>query len=1014
MRLFSYLLKHPNGQKIMNVVLGVLSCAMIYFSFNYSFVSGIEGPQTSMFHQIDDIKSIVFSITPAARVYYLGFFISDFLWPLSLLLVIGLYFKSYLIKIGKPNTNKIFLIWFIIGMFAYVLDVCENIQYLSSNCCLNIIVPLKMVFYGLSFIVPLIVAYVNSTSDFLSDFIKFIRSAYISLLIIFLIALLMAFIPQGVTIMIHLLESPFNFVVSIFLINFLSVLVSHYPVYIGFAINKNFTEKYDLGMSKQNFLGLGIIIYFTKKYHESKVVGINSSFKKFNRYLGVILLCIWSCALIIAAESYINFGIELLSIFFLLFALSVFYYNHRSTIKEKISDRRDALDLSNEEEFKSTLDDIVSFCKSYKLLLIVFAVLLLVSTYNVYAFGWSRQTLSSAILLSVVNIVFYIEFRLSRSFFKYLAINTTNKTVFAEPTKDCLMSRDIPEPKPFDLAYFIKRKDHSLAMSHRALKWLSRFSDNQFYIKTFRAAGIVTFLYLFASNVFIGSVASWASAINVILSFLIIAYSVVVILLKHWIFYRYEFASNDRPLNELTSLKKYAIYYSKYLPISLVLFVAILSISRSYLNRIHEFNLIPQGPELCFDDYVSEHHLQKDSTDHYLSIASDGGGLKANLWNLLVLNENPRIVNQAFLMSGVSGGSMGIANYLNLLKVPQSERSLIIDQIGNANILAIDASGLLLRDYIMSYTTLRNKDRSYYGMRHYAENLGLKEQDYDNKPYRSHWLDIYNHRQSKLPMLNINASSTTYKQGYALSVCHSDELMPASIDMVGFPAQDTTISYYNAVSTSNRFPFASPAAKILGKGYFVDGGYFENSGILAAENIFNMLKKELIKEDSSLYLKHKIINIRNGKSDWVKAFMKHHRFDSDSLRLQIRETQEIGAMINTLVNLDKKPMALRERREISDPESIEYIYMPHLIQLSDIEVAIGGDIKVSYKLMKAIKDNNMQISKVLAAYPEYQLEEWGIVMPPLARLLSNPGVKYEFAMAKAGVFTPALLEAFSK
>ena len=1010
MLFFSYLLKHPNGQKILNVVLGVLSCAMIFFSFNYSFISGIEGPQTSMFNQIDTIKSIVFSITPSAKFYYQGFFITDFLWPLSLLAVIGLYFKSHLDKIGIPNTNRVFLIWFLIGMTAYGLDVCENIQYLNTNCCLNIIVPLKKAFYAMSLVVPLIVAYVNSESDFLSDFIKFIRSAYISLIIIALIALLMAFIPQGVTIMIHLLESPFNFIASIFLINFLSVLVSHYPVYVGFAINKNFTEKYDLGMSKHNFLGLGIIIYFTKKYHESKVVGINSSFKKYNRYLGVILLCIWSCALIIAAESYVNFGIELLSIFFLLLALSFFYYNHRSAIKEKISARRDSLELSNEEEFKSTLDDIISFCKTYKFLLIVFIVLLLVSTYNVFAFGWSRQTLSSAILLSLVNIAFYIEFRLARSFCKYLAVHPSNRSVFAQPTKDCLMSRDIPEPKPFDLAYFIERKDHALAMSHTAFKWLSRFSDNQFYIKSFRAAGIITFVYLFTANLLIDSVASWASAINVILSFLIIAYSVVVILLKHWIFYRYEFVSQDRPLNELASLKKYAIYYSKYLPISLVLLVAILSISRSYLNRVHELNLIPQGPELCFDDYVSAHKLHKDSSNQYMSIASDGGGLKANLWNLLVLNENPQLIDQSFLMSGVSGGSMGIANYLNLLQFPTKERDSIIDQIGNANILAIDASGLLLRDYIMSYTRVVNKDRSFYGMWQYAKSLGMDKQDFINKPYRSQWLDIYNQRHTKLPMLNINASSTTYKQGYALSVCHSDETIPASIDMVGFPAQDTTISYYNAVSTSNRFPLASPAAKILGKGYFVDGGYFENSGILAAENIFHMLKKELLKQDSTTKAEHKVLNIRNGKSDWVKAFMKHHRFDPDSLRLQIRETQEIGAMINTLVNLDKKPMALRERREINDPESIDYIFMPHLIHLSDIESAIGGNIKVSHKLMEAIHENNMQIKKVLRVYQDYNLDDWGIVMPPLARLLSNPGVKYEFAMANAGVFTPALLE----
>lgn len=998
-------LDNPNGQKLANIVLAVLSCGMLFFSFNYSYISGIEGPQTYMFDQIDGIKDIIFTLTPNAKPYYLGFFIIDFFWPLSFLFVIGLYFTAHLVSLKTSKTSGYITVWSIFALIAYGLDVCENIQYLSSNCCLHFIVPLKTLFYGLAIIYPLIIAYIKSDKDFFRDFIRFLRSAYISLIIIVLIAILMAFIPQGVTIMIHLLESPFNFIVAIFLINFLSVLVSHYPVYVGFAINKNFTKKYDLGMSKNNFLGLGIIIYFTKKYYESKEIGISSSFKRFNRYLGVILLCIWSCALIIAAQSYINFGIELLSIFFLLLFLSILYYNHRSEIKENISNRRDSIELSDNNSFEDVLISIEAFCRRYKLLFIVFLVLVLVSATNVFVYGWSKQTLCSGILLSFVNIVFYIEFRLARSFFKYLYIHPANKAVFAEPSEDELISRELPVPKPFDLKYFINRHGFSQHRSHIGFKCLSRFSDNQYYIKSFRVAGILTFLYLLASNILIESVDQWASSINIVVSFLIIAYSGVVILLKHWIFYRYEFLDKTRPLNELLRLKKYVSFYSKYMPIILLLLIVGLSISRSYLNRIHQLKLLPQETELCIEDYMKNYEARLDSNDRYFSIASDGGGLKANLWNLLVLNESQEFVEKSFLMSGVSGGSLGIGNYINLLSKPATERESIIDQIGNANILAIDVAGLFLRDYFLSYTLSLNKDRSYYGMWEYAKRFGISQSDFDKVPYRSRWLDIYQQEDKQIPMLNINASSTTYKQGYALSVCHNEQLMPASIDMVGFKSKAQTISYYNAISTSNRFPFASPAAKIMGKGYFVDGGYFENSGILAAENIFNMVKVYRSNIDT-IDLKHTILNIRNGKLDWVKAFMNYHNFDVDSLRLEIRETQEIGAMINTLVNLDKKPMALRERREINDPESIRYIFMPHLLSLKDIELAIGGKVKIDYNLVRAINKNNEQIHKILSDYPDYKLEDWGVVMPPLARLLSNPGVKYEFAMAKARIFSP--------
>jgi len=851
---------------------------MIFFSFNYSFISGVEGPQTSMYEQIDTIKSIVFSITPEAEFYYKGFFITDFIWPVCMLLVIGLYFMAHIKNSnGKINT-KLFNLWFIIAILAYGLDVCENLQYLGSNCCLSTIVPLKISAYALVIILPLIVAYIYSETGFFRDIVRFLRSAYISLIIIALIALLMAFIPQGVTIMIHLLESPFNFLVAIFLINFLSILVSHYPVYVGFAINENFTEKYDLGMSKDQFLGLGIIIYFTKKFR-SKVIGINTIFKKLNRYLGVILLCIWSCALIIAAESYINFGIELLSIFFLLFFLSIFYYNHRSTIKDTISEVRDAY-TGQENELKFIIEQMNAFCSRYKFLLVFFAALLVACLFCVSQHGWSKQTLLSCIFLSIVNVALYIEFRLSRSFFKYLSYNETNRFVFAEPDKDCLISRDVPVPKPIDIDFFVEGGAQTNAKNTWLFAWLPRFSDNQFYIKSFRVAGTVTFIYLLSANIFISSVEQWGSSINIILSFLIIAYSAIVILLKHWIFYRYEFKDPSLPLNELEILKKYRIYYAKYLPISLVLFFAILSVSRSYLNKIHELDMIPQGDELCLEDYIQDFKQKDFDGNTVMSIASDGGGLKANLWNLLVLNENPELAKKSFVMSGVSGGSLGIGNYVNLISNKDDTHDILINEIGNANILAIDVAGLLMRDFVMSYTTQVNKDRSYYAMRRYAKTLNLSDQEFEQVAYRTRWLDQYKKMDGRLALLNINASSTTYKQGYALSVCHAEDDMPASIDMVGFKAKSKSISYYNAVSTSNRFPFASPAAKIVDKGYFVDGGYFENSGILAAENIFEMSKDYFI-DSLNKEVKHEILNIRNGKTDWVKAFLTYHNFNLD-------------------------------------------------------------------------------------------------------------------------------------
>ena len=276
--------------------------------------------------------------------------------------------------------------------------------------------------------------------------------------------------------------------------------------------------------------------------------------------------------------------------------------------------------------------------------------------------------------------------------------------------------------------------------------------------------------------------------------------------------------------------------------------------------------------------------------------------------------------------------------------------------------------------------------------------LGMDEDQFRKTSFRCYWGDLY--RKNPIPLLNINSSSTSYKQGYALSVSHPKGFMPSAIDILDFEG-DRSISYYNAVGTSNRFPFASPAAKIEGKGYFVDGGYFDNSGILAAQNIFEM--GQTIQGFDSMNYKHVIINIRNGKSDWVRQFVKEFEKRNGSILEEIQKTEEIGAIVNTLANIDKHPEALRGKLEISTEERIRYIFMPHIISLDGICSEIGGEAKITKTLITAIRENNQVICTALREYEDYKLDQWGVVTPPLARLLAEPAVQYEKAMVESGL-----------
>ena len=54
-----------------------------------------------------------------------------------------------------------------------------------------------------------------------------------------------------------------------------------------------------------------------------------------------------------------------------------------------------------------------------------------------------------------------------------------------------------------------------------------------------------------------------------------------------------------------------------------------------------------------------------------------------------------------------------------------------------------------------------------------------------------------------------------------------------------------TLPFMEAISMTERFPLFSATATIEGLGHFIDGGYFENSGLLSLMNFRDYAKKNI-------------------------------------------------------------------------------------------------------------------------------------------------------------------------
>ena len=141
--------------------------------------------------------------------------------------------------------------------------------------------------------------------------------------------------------------------------------------------------------------------------------------------------------------------------------------------------------------------------------------------------------------------------------------------------------------------------------------------------------------------------------------------------------------------------------------------------------------------------------------------------------------------------------------------------------------MSSDISGFLFKDLIREVVPakklFKGRDRAYQSMQNYARLVEKNNHLAINTSFRSYWKQVYEINQKSYPALIVNTTPTRSKYGVACSISDMDNF-PIAIDLLS--DGNEALSFAGTISTSNRFPIFSPAARVPGKGHFVDGGYF--------------------------------------------------------------------------------------------------------------------------------------------------------------------------------------------
>jgi hypothetical protein len=238
--------------------------------------------------------------------------------------------------------------------------------------------------------------------------------------------------------------------------------------------------------------------------------------------------------------------------------------------------------------------------------------------------------------------------------------------------------------------------------------------------------------------------------------------------------------------------------------------------------------------------------LRNRGNSPIIVVSAAGGGIQATAWTAQVLaglradeQTGSKFAQEVTVLSGVSGGSVGVMFFLGTYKEVWGHETLpsqIVDNAMGSSLMDVAAGALYsdLHHFFLPFPTWsswsKDRDRGWALERSFAERAGRSP--------GPRLLDLAPAVKAGFPVVIFN--STLSEQG--LPVVFSNSKFPSPDaspetrrNITSFENDlflDTRIE--TAARMSATFPFVSPAARptqLRSRDAYLDGGYFDNSGL---------------------------------------------------------------------------------------------------------------------------------------------------------------------------------------
>lgn len=809
----------------------------------------------------------------------------------------------------------------------------------------------------------------------LQSAVTFVKASFLSLVVIAIIFLLMTKLSQGLTMIVEMVEKEYlALLISLAYINVLGLMLSHYPVYTYFAGNLNGSKDYYIWKRHAMF---GPILKWFPVYTFEKNPNpaphtrykVNHLVHIFRYLLGFLIYAAWTHILINSFSSNIEFYEHKSSYFYWLahgssaipFLVYLIFYG---VIKQR----------KDHDHKIRVLKTLTYFYFVFVLIGIgLIALLAFIPIFGLFG-------LSILLALNFVMLLNFVFFRLLRNDFGKV------ETHFNE---------------------------HNNILLKIFLLHIRLLSKSENYLRFFMLGFLVSLGFVLYCIIVGTNGGDLMNGFPILLAYLYCYTYIIASLNKFFFVCQRKSSESIRVEGAQSRLYKFTFYGLVILGVSFIF---------RFKTTIttHQLEQVPwqaSTTDMSFADELMER------SDTLFFISSHGGGLKADVWTLKVLFELDRhtqgeMMRRSVAMSGASGGSLGLAQYIaisgeceaNDLKGIRKR----IAQISKGNYTSIDLTMMLGPDFFRKLFPLNvlggSRDRSYHSMvryQNYVEGYDhVENNELCQTPFRNYWEKAYNSRKHLFPCLIMNTAATNGQRGiiWSLQSDHFNRVFPNAQNLGDLYGGTKTLNYYQAVSMTERFPVFSPAAKIKNYGHYADAGIIDNSGLLGCMDYYTYLMSHP-RYKCKMKKKHVVfVEIVNSRSIYIRQFIENFEDSIGySIRFKVHESPNVVTDFKTALNVDKIPDYMSYMLKEKDRREANFdhirILLPHRISLEDVEEVLGGELDgeivatVLDELNKKIREHNRIIHAVLDEKPG-RYGEWHYLEPELSRHFSPSNLRY--------------------